>query len=83
MRVNDEDEYNVDDQAKDPNSVFSFWKRALQIRKQHEVFVCSVRSFLHSVLDDKFRSTETLSCFSTSTPQFLHIFAPLRTALAL
>ncbi|TCD61193.1 hypothetical protein EIP91_008799 [Steccherinum ochraceum] len=39
MRVNDEDDWTVEGQLSDPDSVLNFWKRALQLRKQHEVLV--------------------------------------------
>jgi oligo-1,6-glucosidase len=41
MRVNDDyaDGWNVEGEIENPNSVFHFWKRALEIRKRHEVLV--------------------------------------------
>lgn len=37
MRVNDDYvEYNVEAQLSDSQSVFSFWRRVLQLRKQHK-----------------------------------------------
>ena len=44
MRVNDDyaDGWNAEEELKDPKSVFHFWRRALAMRKEHEVFVgCS------------------------------------------
>ena len=42
MRVNDDyDTWNVAAQAEDPDSVLSFWKKALALRKQFDVFVCT------------------------------------------
>ncbi|TFY81517.1 hypothetical protein EWM64_g2496 [Hericium alpestre] len=39
MRVNDDyTEWNVDAQLKDPNSVLAFWKRALGVRKQNDIY---------------------------------------------
>ena len=41
MRVNDDYQtWNVAAQLKDNNSVLSFWKHALKLRKAHEVLVC-------------------------------------------
>ena len=57
MRVNDDyKECNVAVQVNDPTSVLSFWKRALQIRKVHDVLVS--RSFTRSlfVLNQDFSS---------------------------
>jgi oligo-1,6-glucosidase len=44
MRVNDDyaDSWNTSVQAKDEASVLNFWKRALAIRKKHEVLVSPV-----------------------------------------
>ncbi|EKM51645.1 glycoside hydrolase family 13 protein [Phanerochaete carnosa HHB-10118-sp] len=41
MRVNDDyaEGWNVEAEMKDPGSVWHFWKRALKLRRQHEVFV--------------------------------------------
>ena len=41
MRVNEDYEtWNVAAQLKDNNSIHSFWKHALKLRKAHEVLVC-------------------------------------------
>jgi len=40
MRVNDDYEaWNVSAQVEDEGSVWSFWKQALQVRKQYDVLV--------------------------------------------
>lgn len=41
MRVNDDysDGWNAAAELADPHSVFHFWKRALAMRKEHDVFV--------------------------------------------
>ncbi|THH30754.1 hypothetical protein EUX98_g3425 [Antrodiella citrinella] len=38
MRVN-EDDWNVDSQINDPDSVYSFWQRALDVRKQNDSLI--------------------------------------------
>jgi hypothetical protein len=40
MRVNDDYEaWNVSAQVEDESSVWSFWKQALQVRKQYDILV--------------------------------------------
>lgn len=41
MRVNDDyaETWNASAQLKDPHSVWTFWKKALETRKEHEVLV--------------------------------------------
>jgi oligo-1,6-glucosidase len=40
MRVNDDYSFcNVASQIDDPDSVLSFWKQALKVRKAHDVLV--------------------------------------------
>ena len=41
MRVNDDYAagWNVEDEARDPDSVLNFWRRAIALRKQHDVLV--------------------------------------------
>ena len=44
MRVNEDykEGWNVEAEMRDPGSVWRFWKRALEVRKEWEVFVCLV-----------------------------------------
>ena len=45
MRVHDDyKEWNVEAQRKDPNSVWAFWKRMLQLRKEYEALVYGTSS---------------------------------------
>lgn len=41
MRVNDDfsEQWNVADETKDADSVLTFWKECLEIRKQYDVLV--------------------------------------------
>lgn len=62
MRVNEDcaQGWNVEDEARDPQSVLSFWKRVVQLRKDEEVFVYGDFELL--LLDDEhvFAYTRTL-----------------------
>lgn len=51
MRVNDDyaETWNTLAQIQDPNSVWTFWKKALATRKQHEVLVSHLRPALEFV----------------------------------
>jgi len=54
MRVNDDyaEFWNASAQAKDEASVLNFWKRAIAIRKKHEVLVSPVlRHFIAKIND--------------------------------
>lgn len=50
MRVNDDyaDGWNVEAERKNPSSVFHFWKKALQFRKDNEVLVRPSRNVVRS-----------------------------------
>lgn len=60
MRVNDDyPEWNAEQQIADETSVHAFWKRALKVRKAHDVLVsCSNYVLLHAA---RFPSTSTLT----------------------
>jgi oligo-1,6-glucosidase len=52
MRVNDDYEaWNVSAQVEDESSVWSFWKQALQVRKQYDVLVTPSSSIFRAALD--------------------------------
>jgi len=62
MRVNDDyaDPWNAEAQIKDEGSVRSFWKRALAIRKEHEVLVYGDFRIISGENDQIFAYTRTL-----------------------
>ena len=83
MRVNDDyaTGWNVDEERKDPGSVFNFWKSALDVRKKNEVLVRTPSTcydilllliFVPSNLNTR-RSTETLPSSLANTLQCLRI----------
>ncbi|KAH8077732.1 alpha amylase [Cristinia sonorae] len=59
MRVNDDD-WNVASQIGDPDSVFSFWKRALEVRKNNECLVYGDFKLLFPTHPTIFAYTRTL-----------------------
>jgi oligo-1,6-glucosidase len=64
MRANDfADPWNVSAQIKDESSVLNFWKRALAIRKEHEVLVSPVHLFLSTILNIAHRYMETSTLY--------------------
>ena len=81
MRVNDDyaTGWNVDEERKDPDSVFNFWKSALDVRKKNEVLVrtpSTCYDILPSLIfetSNTRRSTETLPSFFANTLQCLRI----------
>ena len=76
MRVNDDyaDGWNAEAEMKDPGSVFHFWKRALAMRKEHEVFV----SCLAIMIYPENLNVSSLRCMAISSSLFPSTRAYLR-----
>ncbi|KAI0794949.1 alpha amylase [Abortiporus biennis] len=65
MRVNEEDNsWNVADEETDPSSVLSFWKKALRVRKSHDVLTYGSFQLVDPTNDKIFAYTRYLEGLS-------------------
>lgn len=76
MRVNpDYVKYNVETERSDPNSVLSYWKKAIQFRKANLACVC-LRYLRRFVKTDEVRSADVryISTIGTRKRAALHLY---------
>ena len=78
MRVNDDyaDTWNASAQTKDKASVLNFWKRAIAIRKKHEVLVSPV---LHHLITKTQHRAQVYGNFRIISFEDQQVFAYTRT----